>query len=424
MLWSTIKDFGPGTGLWAMDHEVSLSRKGARKGRNGRTGGGEGSFHHIEDAGARRPQAVGGIGLDGKARGSRARARRGTGAAGRNRGGLAGHRQLARRFATGVRDHAGARDPHLRGQVRPAGPIRGRCLSRGGAARRAAGACRGAPAQPHTSSRAAHRTRTRRGHQAHDSDRRRPSRARLFRSHGRLRCPADRHARRCADVGRRPHAQAERAHGGLRHLSPGGAAVHRPADRADHQLRSPGRHRDREHAPAQRAAPAHRRPLRGTGAADCYVRGVARHLELARRAAGRVRGHAGECGSRLRRQVRCLVARRRRWIPVSGAAWRAAGICRSQAKATLGMDQSRNHVGPRSSDQAGGSSRPTSARTRPTSTIQAGLPSWSLPARAPCSMCRCSRTTSSSARSAFTVRRCGLSPTSRSSWSAISPNRP
>ena len=42
-----------------------------------------------------------------------------------------------------------------------------------------------------------------------------------------------------------------------RHLPPGGAAVHRQADRAGAELRRPGRHRHREHAAAQRAAPAH-----------------------------------------------------------------------------------------------------------------------------------------------------------------------
>ena len=43
-----------------------------------------------------------------------------------------------------------------------------------------------------------------------------------------------------------------------RHLSAGGPALHRQADRAGPELRRPGRHRHREHAAAQRAAPAHR----------------------------------------------------------------------------------------------------------------------------------------------------------------------
>ena len=53
-------------------------------------------------------------------------------------------------------------------------------------------------------------------------------------------------------------AQGERADRRDRHLSPRGAAVHRQADRAGHELRQPGGHRHREHPPAQRAAPAHR----------------------------------------------------------------------------------------------------------------------------------------------------------------------
>ena len=42
-----------------------------------------------------------------------------------------------------------------------------------------------------------------------------------------------------------------------RHLPPGGASIHRQADRTGAKLRRPGRHRHREHAAAQRAAPAH-----------------------------------------------------------------------------------------------------------------------------------------------------------------------
>ncbi len=56
--------------------------------------------------------------------------------------------------------------------------------------------------------------------------------------------------------------------GAHRHLPPGGASVHRQADRAGAELRRPGRHRHREHAAAQRIAPAHRRSQRSAGAAD------------------------------------------------------------------------------------------------------------------------------------------------------------
>ena len=62
-----------------------------------------------------------------------------------------------------------------------------------------------------------------------------------------------------------------------RHLPPGGAAVHRQADRAGAELRRPGRDRHREHAAAQRAAPAHRRSHRIAGAADRDLRGAEGH---------------------------------------------------------------------------------------------------------------------------------------------------
>ena len=47
-----------------------------------------------------------------------------------------------------------------------------------------------------------------------------------------------------------------------------GSPVQRQADRADAELRRPGRDRHREHAAAQRAAPAHRRSHRVAGASD------------------------------------------------------------------------------------------------------------------------------------------------------------
>ena len=51
-----------------------------------------------------------------------------------------------------------------------------------------------------------------------------------------------------------PMLKENEAGRGNRHLSPGGAAVHRKADRAGHEFRRAGRHRHREHAAAQRAA--------------------------------------------------------------------------------------------------------------------------------------------------------------------------
>ena len=52
----------------------------------------------------------------------------------------------------------------------------------------------------------------------------------------------------------RPDAQGQRTGRRHRHLPPGGAAVHRQADRAGAELRRPGRDRHREHAAAQRTA--------------------------------------------------------------------------------------------------------------------------------------------------------------------------
>ena len=74
-----------------------------------------------------------------------------------------------------------------------------------------------------------------------------------------IRARRARRTRRRTHLADRSDAQGERADWRHRHLSPGGAAVHRQADRAGAELRRPGRHRDREHAAAQRAAPAHRR---------------------------------------------------------------------------------------------------------------------------------------------------------------------
>ena len=57
-----------------------------------------------------------------------------------------------------------------------------------------------------------------------------------------------------------------------------GAAVHRQADRAGHDLRRPGGDRDRERAAVRRGAGAHARADRGAGAADGDLGGAAGHL--------------------------------------------------------------------------------------------------------------------------------------------------
>ena len=64
-------------------------------------------------------------------------------------------------------------------------------------------------------------------------------------------------ARGRAQRGCRSDAQGERAARRNSDLPPGGAAVHRQADRARPEFRQASGHRHREHAAAQRAAPAH-----------------------------------------------------------------------------------------------------------------------------------------------------------------------
>ena len=82
-------------------------------------------------------------------------------------------------------------------------------------------------------------------------------------------------------VARRSDAQGGRADRRHQHLPPGGAAVHRQADRAGHELRQPGRHRHREHAPAQRAA-QRTDDLRIAAAADRHRRRAQGHQPLDR----------------------------------------------------------------------------------------------------------------------------------------------
>ena len=116
-----------------------------------------------------------------------------------------------------------------------------------------------------------------------------------------------------------------------RHLSPGGAAVHRQADRAGHELRRAGRHRHREHAPAQRAAPAHRRLSEALEQQTATSEVLRHHLELARRAGAGVRGHAsrtrrGMCDAKFG-VLNSMKARH----SDGRSAQRAARICRDAA---------------------------------------------------------------------------------------------
>ena len=85
----------------------------------------------------------------------------------------------------------------------------------------------------------------------------------------------------------RAAAQGRRAARRHSRLPPGGAAVHRQADRAVAELRGAGGHRDGERA-------AHHRDARGAGTADRDRRGAAGHQFLARRPRAGVRCDAGK----------------------------------------------------------------------------------------------------------------------------------
>ena len=109
--------------------------------------------------------------------------------------------------------------------------------------------------------------------------------------------PSDRLRRAAGRARRRPHllscrcARTAALLGIYHRLSPGGAAVHRQADRAVAEFRGAGGHRDGERA-------ADHRDARGAGAADRDRRGVAGHQSLARRSRAGIRCDArkGECG--------------------------------------------------------------------------------------------------------------------------------
>ena len=259
------------------------------------------------------------------------------------------------------------------------------------AARRAAGACRMRSAARTASGRPPDSTLDR----AH-ADQAGRSHRRL--TIGRAGIPGSRRdrARRRAHAARRADAQGRRADRRHRHLSPGGPAVHRQADRAGAELRRPGGHRHREHAAAQRAAPAHRRSHRVAGAADRDLGGAEGHLQLARRAGAGVRGHAGERDAHLRgassaslfllrrRRIshgrRCTTCRRRcaeRWRA------RAADPARSECRLGRVLRPSRSSTSP--------TSRATTAYA---DAIRLPSPRSSSAARGRCSSCRCSRTTS------------------------------
>ena len=193
---------------------------------------------------------------------------------------------------------------------------------------------------------------------------------------------------------RRPDAQGQRADRRHRHLPPGGAAVHRQADRAGAELRRPGRHRHREHAAAQRAAPAHRRSHRVAGAADrdlarCCRSSPARPASWSRcsrpcwrtrRASARP--SSASCSASTATSFRAVALHRR-----------AAGIRRTSASASRFSPRRQPSLGRVVADKAG---RSTSIDLTEQATRRDPMrvAASSSPAHGPCSPCRCSRTTS------------------------------
>ena len=155
------------------------------------------------------------------------------------------------------------------------------------------------------------------------------------------------------------------------------------------------------------------------------IGGAEGHLQFARRAGAGVRGHAGERDAHLRGQVRqsvrCTRATASARSRMHGAPpalaekrQRAADCCRSHENshslAVVADQSSRPH-------RRHATEPPTSSATARRRAGRAGgaRTFWS---------CRCSRTTSWSAPSSSIARRCGRSPTSRSSWCRTSPPRP
>ena len=130
---------------------------------------------------------------------------------------------------------------------------------------------------------------------------------------------------RFSDRTGRSHAQGRQPGWLHQYLSPGGAPVHRQADRAGPKLRQPSRHRDREHAPAQRAA-------RIAAAADCHGRRAQGHQPLDVRS----QGGAADAGRVGRPALRCRqghdhAADRRRVLSRRGLRllYRVHGLCQS-----------------------------------------------------------------------------------------------
>ena len=141
------------------------------------------------------------------------------------------------------------------------------------------------------------------------------------------------------------------------------------------------------------------------------------HLQFARRIGAGIQGHAGECNAHLRGQVRqhdlhegevFRIAAAHNAPPASGRRARSATpLIRARPIRPDAQRPSRSFMSS------------TSLRIKATLIANRGSVDWRELGGSHHSSCQCSRTTSWSARSPFTVRRSAHSPTSRSNWSEL-----
>ena len=186
-------------------------------------------------------------------------------------------------------------------------------------------------------------------------------------------------SRRRADLLISADAQGRRVARRHRHLSPGGAALHREADRAHPEFRRPGRHRHREHTAAQRVAPAHGRSVRGAGAAGRDQRDP----EVISNSPGDVqpvfeRSPATPPGSATPRWSTSS------WWKGAGSTWRPRSASRPADRRGGDADRSRSWA-----DRSATSSRCTCTTCRRRRRVRARTASWpGNSATGPSSRCR------------------------------------
>ena len=137
-------------------------------------------------------------------------------------------------------------------------------------------------------------------------------------------------------------------------------------------------------------------------------RGAQGHLQLAGRAGAGVSVHAGERDPHLRGQVRQPVSVRGRGVPrVASSIGRAAGAYRSSQRRAATATAAATPLDRVARKPADRSTSPTTAAIEPTSSATRRRRRRRTRRRADrCSSCRCSRTTSWSAPSPSTARRC------------------